>query len=375
MMRSYDVAVIGLGAMGSAAAFHLARRGMSVIGFDRFSPPHSLGSSHGETRIIREAYFEDPRYVPMVQRSAVLWEELERASGTRLFFRTGGLMIGLEDGTLVRGARASAETHRLPCEVLGARALRERYPAFRPREDEVGVWEPRAGVLFPDSCVAAHLESARAAGAELRTDEPVIAWRASGEGFEIETARGRFAAGALVLAAGAWIPSLAHGLALPLEVTRQPIFWFEPKAHPERFDPERFPIYIWEHEPGRYFYGFPAFEGRIKVATHMEGAPADPDSLDREVTEQEVAVLRARLRDYLPDAEGRFHSAAVCMYASTPDGHFAIDRHPDHPRAIVLSACSGHGFKFAPAIGEIAADLVEGRAPATPLELFRLRWR
>jgi sarcosine oxidase len=369
----HDVAIVGLGAMGSAAAYHFARRGKRVLGFDRFAPPHALGSSHGETRIIREAYFEDPRYVPMVQRAYPLWRELEQESGERLIRSTGGLMIGPEEGVLVRGARASAEIHGLPFERLEAGELRRRFPALAPRDDMVAIWEPRAGVLFPESCVRAHLQAASRHGAELRVDEAVEGWRADGQGFELRTARGTYRADRLVLAANAWLQRLLPDLPLGLSVTRQPLFWFEPRAHREWFEPERLPIHLWEPEPDRFFYGFPAFHAELKVATHGEGATSDPDTVDRHIGDAEVEAHRRRLETYLPDAAGRFARAVVCLYANTQDGHFILDRHPEHERVLIISACSGHGFKFSSAIGEIAADLLlEGRS-RLDLNLFRLR--
>ncbi len=373
MNRAADVAIVGLGAMGSAAAYHAARRGRRVLGFDRYAPPHDRGSSHGETRIIREAYFEDPRYVPMVQRAYVLWRELEATSGLALMRETGGLMIGPEDGVLVRGARASAETHGLPYQRLDAAAIRARFPVLAPREDMVAIWEPRAGVLFPETCVRAHLEAAARDGAELHLDEPVESWRQDRAGFELRTARGAYHAEHLVLATNAWLERLAPDLGLGLAITRQPLFWFEPRARHAEFAPERLPIYLWEPEPGRFFYGFPALNGQLKVAIHLEGAPSDPDAIDREVHDSEVQALRDRLETFMPNAAGRFVRAVVCMYANTPDGHFVIDRHPEHERVLVISACSGHGFKFSSTIGEIAADLLlEGRT-SLDLELFRLR--
>jgi sarcosine oxidase len=359
--------------MGSAATDHLARRGARVLGLDRFAPPHAMGSSHGDTRIIREAYFEDPRYVPMVQRAYELWRELEARSGRRLLIETGGLMLGREDGVVVRGARASAEAHHLPHELLGSAEVRRRFPAFTPGPELVAVWEPRAGVLFPEACVGAHLASATRAGAELRSDEPVTDWRPDGAGFEVLTDKSRYRAGQLVLAANAWLEPLLAGARLGLTVTRQVLFWFQPRGDADRFEPERFPIYICEPEPNQFFYGFPAFGGEIKVAPHGGGPASDPDALDRVVRDTEVDAMRARLAALLPQANGRFARAAVCMYASTPDAHFVMDRHPEHPGVLVLSACSGHGFKFSSAIGEIAADLVlEGR---TSLDLGPFRWR
>jgi len=373
MTRSYDVAIVGLGAMGSAAAYHFTRRGARVLGLDRFAPPHALGSSHGETRIIREAYFEDPRYVPIVQRAYELWGELERESGEPLMLRTGGLMIGIPDGMVVRGAQTSAETHGLPFERLDAREISRRFPALAPREDMVAIFEPRAGVLFPERCVGAHLALAAKAGATLLPNEPVSSWRADGDGFEVITPLGRYHAGALVLAANAWLDRLLPDLDLGLTVMRQVLFWFEPRAAAADFEPGRLPIHIWEPEPRRCFYGFPAFGGEVKAAIHHEGVRSDPDRLDREVREPEVDAIRARLAAYLPNANGRFARAAVCMYANTPDEHFILDHHPAHPRVLVISACSGHGFKFSAPIGEIAADLLLDGRSRFDLGLFRMR--
>jgi len=372
-VSAYDVAVAGLGAMGSAAAYHLARRGARVVGFDLHAPPHALGSSHGETRIIREAYFEDPRYVPLVQRAYDLWFALERASGRRLLVRTGGLMIGPADGALVRGAAASGAAHRLPCERLDAAELRRRFPALAPRDDEVAVWEPRAGFLLPEACVAAHLEAARAAGAELRANEPVTAWRASGGGVEVHTPRGRVSAGALVLAVNAWLPRLAPELPFRVEVARQPLFWFEPRANAAAFAPGRLGVWIWEDAPERFMYGFPALDGLVKVAPHGGGEAMDPDAPRGAVAEAEAEAMRARLAARLPDAAGRFARGAVCLYANTADGHFVMDRHPGLPQVLVLSCCSGHGFKFSSAIGEAAAQLMLDGGSPHDLGLFAMR--
>ena len=267
-----DAVVVGLGAMGSATLAELARRGRRVVGLDRFSPPHELGSSHGRSRIIREAYFEDPRYVPLVQRAYARWEQLERETGSRLLLRTGGIMIGPPDGALARGALLSAERHALPHETLSAGEARAAYPALRVPDGAIAVREPRAGVLFPEACVAAHLGLAREHGAEIRGEEPALGWEADGGGVEVRTAHGRYRAGSLVLCPGAWMRHLVPELALPLAVTRQVLYWFAPAASPERFVPERFPIFLWEDAPGRFLYGFPDLGDGVKVARHLEGA-------------------------------------------------------------------------------------------------------
>jgi len=367
-----DAIVVGLGAMGSATLAELAARGRRVLGLDRFVPPHDLGSSHGKSRIIREAYFEDPRYVPLVQRAYQRWAELERETGRTLVLRTGGLMIGPPRGALVSGARLSAETHALPHECLSAAETRAAYPALRVSDDAIAVREPRAGVLFPEACIAAQLERARRHGAEIRGDEPALAWAPDGAGVEVRTARGRWRAATLVLAAGAWLGRLVPELDLPLTVTRQALFWFTPRAHPERFEPERFPIFIWEDEPGRFLYGFPDLGDGVKMARHMEGEPTDPDGVRREVSEAETEALRAAVARCIPDAPGPLRASAVCLYTNTPDQHFIVDRHPAHEQVVIASPCSGHGFKFASALGEVLADLATGAAPAFDLGLFRL---
>lgn len=372
MSQTYDVIIAGLGAMGSAGADQFALRGRRVLGLDRFAPPHALGSSHGESRIIREAYFEHPQYVPIVQRAFECWEDLERATGRTLMRRTGGVMIGAEGGTLVTGALRSAEAWKLPFEMLDAAEIARRWPAFRPREGTVGVWEPRSGTLDPEACVAAQLERARRNGADLRDDEPVLSWRADGEGVEVTTARGRYQAARLLLAAGAWNARLLQDLVLPLSVARQTLFWFEPASHAERFDAARFPIWIWEHAPGRFFYGFPASAKGVKLAIHHEGEATDPDHVRREVGAEEVEKMRGMLRDYLPDANGKLNDAAVCLYTNTPDEHFIVDHHPEHRQVVFVSACSGHGFKFASAMGEVLADLLLLGRSRFDLGLFRL---
>jgi len=368
----YDVAIVGLGAMGGAAAYQLAARGVRVVGFDRWRPPHEHGSSHGETRLIREAYFEDPFYVPIVQRAYELWSALEAEAGAPLLRLTGGLMIGGADSALVQGAERSASVHALPYERLDAADVHARYRAFTPADHTVAIWEPRTGMLFPEACVRAHLNGAARRGAKLRFGEGVLAWHADGDGVEIETASGRVRAAKLILAAGAWMPALLGPAGLPLRISRQTLHWFEPASAPERFDPERCPAWIYEHAPGIYSYGFPRLNGMVKAAMHVPGETIAPDDPAREPTAEEAAALIGALGQYAPDAAGRRVKSAACMYANTPDMHFAIDRHPAHAQVIVMSACSGHGFKFASALGEAAADLAMERAPRFDLTPFRI---
>jgi sarcosine oxidase len=369
-----DVIIVGLGAMGSSAARHIARRGQRVLGLDRFAPPHAMGSSHGQTRIIREAYFEDPRYVPLVRRAYEAWAELERESGRSLLLQTGGLMIGSPNSVVVRGAKRSAEEHRLDHEVLSAAEIRRRFPVLRPAEDMIAVWEPRAGILFPEACIAAQLAMARRDGATIQLEEPVSSWEPIPGGVRVSTGRGTYEAAQLLLAAGSWIGSLLPDLALPLTVERQTLYWFTPQRDDGGFAPARCPIHLWEHEPHRYFYGFPDLGDGVKVARHHEGQPADPDSIDREVHREEVEAMRRLVASFMPDAAGPLRSAAVCMYTNTPDEHFLIARHPEHAQVVIASPCSGHGFKFASAIGEALADLLATGETRLDLGLFGFRF-
>jgi sarcosine oxidase len=271
-------------------------------------------------------------------------------------------MAGPPEGLLVAGARRSAEAHGLPFEVLSGAEIRRRFPAFAPAPAMVGLVEPRAGVLFPEACIEAALAGARAAGADLRFDEEVQSWTAGESGVTVRTGRGAVSAGRLVFAAGAWLPRLVPSL--PLAVARQVLHWFSPLPGAARsLSPDACPIALWEFAPGRVFYTFPDLGDGVKAAIHHEGEPADPDRVRREVGAEEVAEVRALLASLLPPAAGPLRESCVCLYTNTPDQHFLIDRHPQHGRVLVASPCSGHGFKFAPVVGEAVADLVtEGRS-------------
>lgn len=354
----HDVIVLGLGGMGSAAAYHLARRGWRVLGLDRHPPAHDQGSSHGRSRIIREAYWEHPSYVPLVQRAYELWDELGRAVGRRLLLTTGGIVIGPPDGALVRGAIESARLHGLPHEVLDAPAVRKRFPVFAPTDDMVGVLERRAGVLVPEECVRAHLDQATRSGADLRHEESVTSWQAGTDGVTVETLRGRYQAERLVIAAGPWAPQVLGDLGLPLVIERQVIAWFHPAAQAEAFEPGRCPVYIWQAD-GRMFYGFPRLdEHGVKIAEHALGDPTTADTIQRRIAPEEIEELRRDfVARYMPAANGKVGSTSTCMYTMTPDTHFVIDRHPRHPNVVIAAGFSGHGFKFAPVVGEILADL------------------
>lgn len=373
MTVTYDVIVVGLGAMGSATLSQLARRGLRVLGIDRFTPPHDMGSSHGLSRIIREAYFEDPRYVPMVRRAYECWHALEAETGQQIFEQTGGLMLGAPECEVVAGARRSAELHGLAHEVMGAADVMSRYPVFQLPADTLGVLEPRAGVLAPEKAIAAALQVARTHGATIRVDEPMQSWSAGRDAVTVTTAAGTYHAARLILSVGAWASEALTPLALPLTVQRNVLYWFSTAGHPGQFAPGRFPIFLYEMEPGITLYGFPDTGDGIKVALHHYGEASDPDALRRTVSDSEVSFVRSLIERCLPKANGSLRKSAVCMYTNVPDGHFIIDRHPEHPSVIIASPCSGHGFKFASVIGEILADMAADRRVAFDMSLFSAR--
>ena len=373
MASNPDCIVAGVGAMGGAVAYRLASRGYTVLGFDRFRPPHARGSSHGETRIIREAYFEHPVYVPMVQRAYELWSELAQRSGEVLYQRTGGVMIGAAASELVTGTLRSAREHGLAHQLIGAGEIRERFPALQPADDMVGIVEERAGILFPERCVAVHLKLARDAGADLRFDEPVLNWEADGDGVRVLTPNSECRARYLIATAGAWVRDLIPELAQALAIERQTLYWFESPVSDELFNPMRCPVHLWQFDGRQFFYGFPDVGEGVKVARHHHGRIVSIDAVDREATAEEIEDIRGLVRRFMPRADGPLRKSAVCLYTNTPDEHFWIDRHPAHAQVLIVSACSGHGFKFASVIGEIVADLlVEGRS-RFDLSLFRNR--
>ncbi len=365
MPRRAEVAVVGLGAAGSAALDALARRGVDVLGIDRYAPPHQQGSSHGRSRIIREAYYESPAYVPLVQAAYEGWQRLERDSARPLLRITGGLMLGAPQGTLIRGARESADRHGLPYQWLEGDALTAAAPGFRADAGTVGLFEPRAGILDPEACIGALLQRAAQAGAGILAGTKVESWRRTGEGLELATSAGPVSCGRLILAAGAWLPELLGDFRLPLTVERQVMLWFRPGI--DRFHADRHPVFLWEWAPERYFYGIPDTGEGLKVARHHEGRMVAPDTVDRTVGGADIEEVRVLLRRFIPSADGAPAAAVTCLYTNTPDHHFLLGPHPAEPRVLLASPCSGHGFKFAVAVGEVLADLL--RDGASPFDL------
>jgi sarcosine oxidase len=372
MIREHDrsvVAVVGLGAMGSAALWQLAARGIPAIGFEQFEPGHDRGSSHGESRIIRTAYFEGEQYVPLAHRAFALWERLERETGAELLTRTGGLMIGRPDSEVVAGTRHSVDTHHLAHETLGAEALKRRYPQHRLDAEEVAILEEPAGVLRPERAVRAMVRRAAELGVEVRTGVVVDQIEESDEGVTVVAGGETHSMDRAVVAVGPWLPAFLPQLGRHLTVTRQIMAWF-PVPDPDPFIPARFPIFIHDVD-GHQAYGFPALDGKtVKVAIHREGAATEVSSVDRSIHPADVAPLRAFVERRLAGVSPEPVRAKVCLYTNTPDGHFVIGRVGARGRVVVLGGFSGHGFKFAPVIGEIAADLATTGETGHPIAMF-----
>lgn len=375
MSAAYDVIVVGLGGTGSAAAYHLAARGQRVLGVERYGPAHDRGSSHGGSRAIRQAYFEDPAYVPLLVRAYELWERLAHDAGRELITVTGGLVLGGEQSPVITGSKRSAQSCGIAHEMLDAREIRRRFRTMTPARDVVGFYEDTAGVVRPEAGVAAHLQLAHRAGAELRFHEPVTHWDADpyGAGVRVETSDNSYTAARLVICPGAWAPELLACLGLSFQAQRYVQYWFDPVVGTGPYEPGRHPIYVWETGDGRQLWGHPALadgQAGVKVSFLSGGSPCTPWTLDRTVRPAEVEIIRGYLRPRVPTLPGALLHASTCMYTSTPDDHFVLAAHPEHPQVTVACGLSGHGFKFVPVVGEILADLVVDGSSRHPVDMF-----
>jgi sarcosine oxidase len=372
MADSYDVIVVGVGGMGSAALHHLASRGRKVLGLERYDIPHGYGSSHGVNRIIRMAYFEDPSYVPLLRRSYELWRRLEAETGERLLVTTGGIDAAPEDHPVFTGSLRSCLQHGLDHEVLTGSEVNLRFPGYRLPPDHMAVYQPEGGYVMSERCIVAHVARAQADGAEIRAREKVLGWEPRGDGVAVVSDRGSYAAGRLVVTAGAWSLGLLEHLRGQLVPERQVLAWFQP-LRPGLYQPDVFPIFNLEVEKG-HFYGFPVetIPGFKVGLYHHLGEVVDPDTMDREPGPADEMPLREFTERYFPDAAGPTMSLKTCLFTNSPDEHFIIDLHPDHPQVALAAGFSGHGFKFSSVVGEILADLaLDG---GTTHDIGLLRW-
>ena len=369
-----DVIVLGLGANGSSALYHLCKTNRKVIGIDRFTPPHAFGSSHGESRIIRQAYHENTLYVPLVKKAYSYWYKLEKEANKRLLLKTGGIMLGDEQASVVTGSMLSAKTYDIAYEYLNYHDLQKRFPAFKPSKNTVGVLEKEAGILFPEECIKTYLEQAQKNGADIRYNETVLSIRPNRAHVEVSTSKGTYRAGKLIITAGAWTGTLLPEMQLPLTVERQVLYWFKNNNVKLQGDlmPQNMPVYIWEYLPGKMFYGFPDLGNGIKIAHHHAGARiGNPDYMSQQVSHKEINDIQTLAGEYL-NLDAVFNYSSVCMYTNTLDENFIIDYHPAYKNIIIASPCSGHGFKFSSFTGKILSDMATGKTPEADISPFSI---
>jgi sarcosine oxidase len=368
-VAQYDSIVVGLGGAGSSVAYHLARSGLSVLGLEQFGPVHAHGSSHGRSRIFRTAYSEGTAYVPLVQRAQQLWYLLQETSGEKVIHKTGGLVIGRPSTRLVSGAIRTAETCSLQHEVLIPEEVRKRYPQFALAPDEVALWDPDAGVLFPENCIRSHASGAVDAGAELHYGEKVREWSATPDTISVRTPVGEYRAKFLVLTAGSWTSGLADDLKLPLTIERQFMLWFPP-SDLSLVSPSRMPVFLWDRAPSVETYGVPDFGDGVKIGSWLGKFSPTPEEADRVFRESDAVPVRRFVAESMMGLVPRESESTSCLYTNAPDHNFLLGPHPHHSNVVVVSACSGHGFKFTSAIGEAVARLVRQEKTGFDLSLF-----
>jgi len=369
---TFDAIVVGVGGMGSATVYHLARRGCKVLGLEQFDIPHDMGSSHGFSRIIRLAYAEHPNYVPLLRRAYELWRALEDQTGERLLIITGGIDAGTEDSAPVKGALESCAVHHLPHELLDAASIRRRFPGYRLSSEMVGVYQPDAGFLLPERCIVAHVEAAQKLGAEIHGREQVRQWQVEGNNVLLKTNRATYQAKRMIVTAGPWARSIVPELGDVAIPERQVLLWTQP-LRPEYFRLGAFPVFNLECPEGRFYgypiYGVPGF--KLGKYNHRRER-VDPDHMDRNCYLEDEEILRVAIRRYFPEADGPTMSMKTCLFTNSPDEHFIIDLHPQYSQVALAAGFSGHGFKFCSVVGEIMADLVlDGRA-RLHIGMFRL---
>ena len=372
MNAAFDVIVLGVGGMGSAACHQLARRGARVLGLEQFPLRHDRGSSHGETRIIRQAYFEHPDYVPLLLKTYDLWRQLEQAADCTLFQQVGLVLSGVSSGETISGAKMSAGLHQLAVEELTTAEAGRRWPSLSFPADHTIVFEPLAGLLRVEDCVQAHLDQAIQCGADIRSSERVLDWNSSGGSVVVRTDRAEYTAGSLIITAGAWAGRSLSGLGLPLRVVRKFVGWFPIRSGQSGFD-RGMPTYLFELPQGT-FYGFPSIDGQtVKVAEHSGGEPVDdPGLVDRGIRDGDTSRLAGFIRSHLPGLDTTPVRHSVCLYTLTPDQHFIVDTHPEWNNVVLAAGFSGHGFKFAPVIGQAMAELALDRSTALPIGFLGL---
>ena len=372
MNNTSDVIIIGLGAMGSATSMFLSHNGIKVIGFDSYSPPHEFGSSLGHTRVIREAYHEGTTYVPIVQRAYEIWLEMNENSKVPIIETYGGLLIGRKTGD-IENALKSANKYDIPIKKMTTDEISQKFSVLNPPKEYIGLLESRGGAVFVENSINHMLNTALNNGSIHKYNERVVRWSKKSNYYLVETNLGNYKAEKLVFSSGAWITKLIPTLKLPIKIERQVLFWFSPRKNPDKFKSINLPNSGWDLDNGLSFYTMPNLENRgFKVAMHHNGEFVDPDTLIRESNDSDLKMVRGFLEEYIPDGNGELIDSKVCMYTDTPDQDFLIDSHPDDENIIICSPCSGHGFKFTPAIGEICSSLIINNSTKFDLDKFSL---
>lgn len=363
----FDVIIIGTGAMGSSASHYLSDNNLKVLAIDQFTPPHNNGSSHGETRIIRSSYYEHESYVPLIKESFKLWNDLQKKTDLPILEMTGGLMIGKENSELFEGSKTSAELHNLNHKIISNKDIKENFPQFITNNNELALLEKDAGILFPENCIKTFLDNSNI---DFAFNEKVIQINQNKSNIEIITDKNNYKTKKLIISAGAWINKLLPELNLPIKIERQVLFWF--KTNNNKFSKEKFPIFLYEYEKDKIFYGFPDIGNGFKVAFHQTNNFIDPDLIEKEVNNKEIDKIKNTLKEFMNLDSFDILKTDVCMYTKTQDTHFIIDYYPDNKNIIIASPCSGHGFKFASVIGKILSDMCIGNKINFDLNLFKI---
>ena len=369
----YDVIIIGLGAMGSAASYYLSKNGVKVLGLDTYEPPHKLGSSHGHTRVIREAYHEGTSYVPIVKRAYELWNELDHEIEDKLILEYGGMYLG-DDGKYLSDAKKSAKKYDIPIKEFSSKEIKEKYNILNPPNNFKGLLENRSGAVFPEKAISNFLSKSINNGSSHNYNEKVIGWEKQSKFYKVETDKNNYFAEKLIFSSGAWIKNLVPSLKLPVKIERQVLFWFDPIKDKDRFHYSNMPNTGWDLDNGMEFYTQPNIENKgFKVAMHHNGKFISENDLNRESNADDLSIVKNFLEEYIPLANGKLIDSRVCVYTNTPDFDFIIDFYPNDENIIICSPCSGHGFKFTPAIGEICSELVINNGTNYDLSEFSIK--
>ena len=369
----YDVIIIGLGAMGSAASYYLSKNGVKVLGLDTYEPPHKLGSSHGHTRVIREAYHEGTSYVPIVKRAYELWNELDHEIEDKLILEYGGMYLG-DDGKYLSDAKKSAKKYDIPIKEFSSKEIKEKYNILNPPNNFKGLLENRSGAVFPEKAISNFLSKSINNGSSHNYNEKVIGWEKQSKFYKVETDKNNYFAEKLIFSSGAWIKNLVPSLKLPVKIERQVLFWFDPIKDKDKFHYSNMPNTGWDLDNGMEFYTQPNIENKgFKVAMHHNGKFISENDLNRESNPDDLSIVKNFLEEYIPLANGKLIDSRVCVYTNTPDLDFIIDFYPNDENIIICSPCSGHGFKFTPAIGEICSELVINNGTNYDLSEFSIK--